>query len=58
MAKHMDVFKGKLEDFAMKHKKKIRANAEFRQHFQEMCNSVGIDPLACMLLLTKCAFFA
>jgi len=42
----LEMFKTKLEDFAMKHKDEIRKNSQFRRHFQEMCATVGVDPLA------------
>ena len=48
MSKQMETFKGHLEDFTAKHKDEIRKNPEFRAQFQEMCASVGVDPLACM----------
>jgi ESCRT-II complex subunit VPS22 len=35
-----------LEEFAAKHKNEIKKNAEFRQHFQQMCARIGVDPLA------------
>lgn len=44
------MFKTKLEDFSMKHKDEIRKNSQFRRHFQEMCATVGVDPLACMFV--------
>ena len=49
MTKQMETFKGYLEDFAAKHKNDIKKNPEFRAQFQEMCASVGVDPLACKL---------
>jgi ESCRT-II complex subunit VPS22 len=42
----LDSFKTKLEEFAVKHKDEIRKNSQFRRHFQEMCATVGVDPLA------------
>ena len=47
MSKQMETFKDHLEDFAAKHKEEIRKDAEFRVQFQEMCASIGVDPLAC-----------
>lgn len=44
----MESFKGYLEDFAAKHKDQIKKDAEFRVAFQEMCSTIGVDPLACM----------
>ncbi|CAD6188216.1 unnamed protein product [Caenorhabditis auriculariae] len=35
-----------LEMFAHRHRDEIRKNSQFRRHFQEMCASVGVDPLA------------
>ncbi|KAL8598319.1 ESCRT-II subunit protein snf8 [Nucella lapillus] len=46
MTKQMDVFKKNLEDFAAKHKDEIRKDPQFRLQFQEMCASIGVDPLA------------
>lgn len=46
MSKQLDVFRANLEEFASKHKKEIRKNAQFRRQFQEMCASIGVDPLA------------
>lgn len=46
MSKQLDVFRVNLEDFAAKHKNEIRKNATFRRQFQEMCASIGVDPLA------------
>ncbi|XP_017845938.1 vacuolar-sorting protein SNF8 [Drosophila busckii] len=46
MTKQMEVFRVKLEEFAMKHKDDIRKNAQFRKQFQEMCAAIGVDPLA------------
>lgn len=42
----LDAFKLKLEEFATKHRSEIRKNPGFRRHFQEMCASAGVDPLA------------
>ncbi|KAL5007381.1 hypothetical protein ScPMuIL_016187, partial [Solemya velum] len=46
MAKQMETFRDNLEDFAAKHKEDIRKDSEFRVQFQEMCASIGVDPLA------------
>lgn len=46
MTKQLDVFKVNLEEFAVKHKNEIRKNAQFRKQFQDMCASIGVDPLA------------
>jgi len=45
----LDSFTTKLEEFAHKHREEIRRNAQFRRYFQEMCVTVGVDPLACKL---------
>eukprot|EP01132_Coremiostelium_polycephalum_P005652 gene5652-7037_t len=42
----LQTFKENLEEFAIKHKKDITKNPEFRKHFQDMCNMIGVDPLA------------
>ena len=47
MTKQMDVFKKNLEEFAAKHKEDIRKDPQFRLQFQDMCASIGVDPLAC-----------
>ncbi|XP_055906762.1 vacuolar-sorting protein SNF8 [Eupeodes corollae] len=46
MTKQLEVFRVKLEEFAMSHKNEIRKNAQFRRQFQEMCAAIGVDPLA------------
>ncbi|XP_047003842.1 vacuolar-sorting protein SNF8 [Schistocerca americana] len=46
MTKQLEVFRANLEEFASKHKKEIKKNAQFRRQFQEMCASIGVDPLA------------
>lgn len=46
MTKQMEVFRSKLEEFAMNHRSDIRKNAQFRRQFQEMCASIGVDPLS------------
>ncbi|XP_046568297.1 vacuolar-sorting protein SNF8-like isoform X1 [Haliotis rubra] len=46
MASQMEMFKKNLEDFATKHKGDIKKDPEFRLQFQEMCASIGVDPLA------------
>ncbi|KAJ8609879.1 hypothetical protein CTAYLR_007507 [Chrysophaeum taylorii] len=38
-------FRSSLEDFARKHKKKIRSDPLFRSRFTEMCYEIGVDPL-------------
>ena len=46
MVKQMNIFKQNLEEFAVKHKKDLKKNPEFRAFFQQMCAQVGVDPLA------------
>ncbi|XP_034497691.1 vacuolar-sorting protein SNF8 isoform X2 [Ailuropoda melanoleuca] len=46
MSKQLDMFKSNLEEFASKHKQEIRKNPEFRVQFQDMCATIGVDPLA------------
>ncbi|KAL0088055.1 EAP30/Vps36 family-domain-containing protein [Phycomyces blakesleeanus] len=42
----IEVFKSNLEEFAWKHRKDIRKDPTFRSHFQRMCATIGVDPLA------------
>lgn len=42
----MSTFQSTLAEFAAKHKDRINSDPEFRQQFQKMCISVGVDPLA------------
>ena len=53
MQGQLQLFKESLELFARKYKRDIRKNPEFRQHFQVMCASIGVDPLACTNIFTK-----
>jgi len=46
MSRQMEKFRDNLEQFAVSHKKDIQRDPEFRRHFQEMCASIGVDPLA------------
>uniref|UniRef100_A0A8D8SS52 Vacuolar-sorting protein SNF8 n=1 Tax=Cacopsylla melanoneura TaxID=428564 RepID=A0A8D8SS52_9HEMI len=46
LSKHLNTFRDKLESFASEYKNDIKKNAQFRRHFQEMCASIGVDPLA------------
>jgi len=46
MTKQLEVFRGNLEEFAAKYKNEIKKNSQFRRQFQEMCASIGVDPLA------------
>jgi len=46
MSKQLAIFRTNLEEFARNHKNEIKKNAEFRRQFQEMCATIGVDPLA------------
>ena len=46
MARQTETFRTNLEEFAREHKNEIKKDPVFRQHFQEMCASIGVDPLA------------
>lgn len=46
ITRQMEVFRGHLEEFASKHREEIKKDANFRRQFQEMCASIGVDPLA------------
>jgi len=46
MTTQMEKFRENLEEFAAKHKNEIKKNPQFRKQFQEMCASIGVDPLA------------
>jgi ESCRT-II complex subunit VPS22 len=41
----MEAFQRKLETFARQHKDKIRRDPEFRAEFNQMCLTLGVDPL-------------
>jgi len=41
----MEQFKDNLETFAKKHQKSIKKDPDFRQHFMQMCASIGVDPM-------------
>lgn len=45
LTSQMGEFRTNLEKFALKHKRDIKKNAEFRRQFQEMCAVAGVDPL-------------
>ena len=45
----LNIFTTKLEEFAHRHREEIKKNGQFRRHFQDMCASAGVDPLACEL---------
>jgi len=44
--RQLALFKTALEEFARKHRSRINKNPEFRAQFQQLCASVGVDPLA------------
>lgn len=46
MATQMNVLRTNLEEFATKYKNEIKKDSQFRKQFQEMCASIGVDPLA------------
>jgi len=46
MQAQLAVFQKNLEEFALKYRKSIDKNPEFRKHFQTMCVNIGVDPLA------------
>ncbi|ORX77370.1 winged helix DNA-binding domain-containing protein [Anaeromyces robustus] len=46
MQAQMVQFKEQLEIFAKKYKNDIKKDETFRQNFQSMCTSIGVDPLA------------
>lgn len=41
----MNIFKQNLELFAIKYKDRICTNPTFRKQFNDMCKSIGVDPL-------------
>jgi ESCRT-II complex subunit VPS22 len=45
MREQLVVFKEKLEQFGIKHKKDINRDPVLRRRFLEMCKSIGVDPL-------------
>ncbi|NWS88600.1 SNF8 protein, partial [Toxostoma redivivum] len=47
MSKQLETFRTHLEAFASKHKQEIRKSPAFRLQFQDMCATIGVDPLAC-----------
>ncbi|XP_044300491.1 vacuolar-sorting protein SNF8 isoform X2 [Varanus komodoensis] len=53
MSKQLDTFKTNLEEFASKHKQEIRKNPQFRVQFQDMCATIGVDPLAWLITLEE-----
>jgi ESCRT-II complex subunit VPS22 len=46
VTRQLATFKSKLEMFAKEHRDEIKRNPVFRQQFQDMCQKVGVDPLA------------
>nr|CAG4643367.1 EOG090X09XM [Ilyocryptus agilis] len=46
LTEQFETFRGNLEKFAEKHKNEIRKDVAFRRQFQEMCATIGVDPLA------------
>lgn len=48
MEEQLKVFRSKLEEFALKHRKGIAKDPEFRSRFVDMCTKIGVDPLACI----------
>lgn len=42
----LELFKLKLEEFALKHRDDIRKDPAFRAQFHSMCTHIGVDPLA------------
>jgi ESCRT-II complex subunit VPS22 len=46
MKRQMEVFKTQLSKFAQEHRAEINDNPVFRHQFQQMCVSIGVDPLA------------
>jgi len=46
LSSQLEAFQTNLETFAREHKDEIKKDPKFRKHFQEMCASIGVDPLA------------
>ena len=42
---HLESFKVKLSEFAMKYRSRIQQDASFREQFVSMCEKVGVDPI-------------
>ncbi|CAG0893002.1 unnamed protein product [Darwinula stevensoni] len=42
----LEAFREKLQSYASRYKNEIRKDPQFRRQFQEMCSSIGVDPLA------------
>jgi ESCRT-II complex subunit VPS22 len=45
MSAKLEQFKGHLEEFAQKHKSQISKDPAFRAQFNQMCRTIGVDPL-------------
>src|SRR5258708_32245071 len=43
---HLDQFRAALTRFATHHRAEMRGDPRFRRAFQQMCASIGVDPLA------------
>jgi len=46
LSSQLESFQTNLENFAREHKSEIKKDPQFRKHFQEMCASIGVDPLS------------
>lgn len=46
LGKQLEDFRSKLEEFAANHRTEIKRSPVFRRQFQEMCATIGVDPLA------------
>ncbi len=44
-------FTDHLEKFAVKYKDNINKDPEFRKQFNDMCKTIGVDPLKCDTLI-------
>eukprot|EP00762_Andalucia_godoyi_P003854 ANDGO_08549.mRNA.1 Vacuolar protein sorting-associated protein 22 homolog 1 len=42
----LETFRSKLEEFSTKHRSEINNDPQLRYHFQKMCTTIGVDPLA------------
>ena len=42
---HLEAFKGKLTEFALKYRSRIQEDPVFREQFVSMCDMVGVDPI-------------
>ncbi|KAK4703470.1 ESCRT-II complex subunit VPS22, partial [Phenoliferia sp. Uapishka_3] len=41
----MATFKSSLSSFSTRHRQKILSSPQFRQHFSQLCQEIGVDPL-------------